>query len=86
MNVHPDCTSFYLPQLISNSLRYEVMLTSSSAAIAAMAVLRSGGTSVDAIEIAVKVLEDREITNAGDRKSTRLNSSHVSQSRMPSSA
>jgi len=41
------------------------MLTSSSAAIAAMAVLRSGGTSVDAIEIAVKVLEDREITNAG---------------------
>jgi len=41
------------------------MLTSSSAAIAAMAVLHSGGTSVDAIEIAVKVLEDREITNAG---------------------
>jgi taspase, threonine aspartase, 1 len=41
------------------------MLTSSSAAIAAMTVLRSGGTSVDAIEMAVKVLEDREITNAG---------------------
>lgn len=35
------------------------------AAIAAMAILRSGGTSVDAIEMAVKVLEDREITNAG---------------------
>ncbi len=30
-----------------------------------MAVLRSGGTAVDAVEIAIKVLEDREITNAG---------------------
>ena len=30
-----------------------------------MAVLRSGGTAVDAVEMAIKVLEDREITNAG---------------------
>lgn len=30
-----------------------------------MAVLRNGGTAVDAVEMAVKVLEDREITNAG---------------------
>lgn len=30
-----------------------------------MAVLQNGGTAVDAVEIAVKVLEDREITNAG---------------------
>jgi len=30
-----------------------------------MAVLRAGGTAVDAVEIAIKVLEDREITNAG---------------------
>ena len=30
-----------------------------------MVVLRTGGTALDAIEIAVKVLEDREITNAG---------------------
>ncbi|KAG9953354.1 N-terminal nucleophile aminohydrolase, partial [Aureobasidium melanogenum] len=35
------------------------------AAKAAMVVLRTGGTALDAIEIAVKVLEDREITNAG---------------------
>ncbi|KAH9826927.1 Asparaginase [Teratosphaeria destructans] len=35
------------------------------AAKAAMAVMRAGGSSVDAVEIAVKVLEDREITNAG---------------------
>ncbi|OCL04621.1 N-terminal nucleophile aminohydrolase [Glonium stellatum] len=35
------------------------------AARAAMAILRNGGTSVDAVEIAIKVLEDREITNAG---------------------
>lgn len=37
----------------------------SSAATAAMAVLRNGGSAVDAVEIAIKVLEDREITNAG---------------------
>jgi len=30
-----------------------------------MAVLKAGGCAVDAVEIAVKVLEDREITNAG---------------------
>jgi taspase, threonine aspartase, 1 len=36
-----------------------------SAAKAAIAVLRAGGTAVDAVEIAIKVLEDREITNAG---------------------
>ena len=28
-------------------------------------MLRNGGTAVDATEIAIKVLEDREITNAG---------------------
>lgn len=28
-------------------------------------MLRLGGTAVDAVEVAVKVLEDREITNAG---------------------
>ncbi|KAF1989287.1 N-terminal nucleophile aminohydrolase [Aulographum hederae CBS 113979] len=35
------------------------------AAEAGMAILRNGGTSVDAVEMAIKVLEDREITNAG---------------------
>lgn len=30
-----------------------------------MALLRAGGSAVDAVEMAVKVLEDREITNAG---------------------
>ncbi|KAF2018898.1 N-terminal nucleophile aminohydrolase [Aaosphaeria arxii CBS 175.79] len=35
------------------------------AATLAMLVLRNGGTAVDAVEMAVKVLEDREITNAG---------------------
>ena len=30
-----------------------------------MLFLRNGGTAVDAAELAVKVLEDREITNAG---------------------
>jgi taspase (threonine aspartase 1) len=31
----------------------------------AMKVLKTGGTSVDAVEAAIKVLEDKEITNAG---------------------
>lgn len=30
-----------------------------------MMLLKNGGSAVDAVEIAVKVLEDREITNAG---------------------
>jgi len=30
-----------------------------------MAILRTGGSAVDAIELAIKCLEDREITNAG---------------------
>ena len=49
-----------------------------------------GAVVVDSDEIARKVL-DRESVGFGevvavDRKSTRLNSSHVSESRMPSSA
>lgn len=30
-----------------------------------MAVLKTGGSAVDAVEIAIKLLEDREITNSG---------------------
>lgn len=30
-----------------------------------MALLRAGGSAVEAVEIAIKILEDREITNAG---------------------
>ena len=30
-----------------------------------MAILRAGGSAVDAVEVAIKVLEDREITNSG---------------------
>jgi taspase (threonine aspartase 1) len=37
----------------------------SDACVAAMAALKNGATAVEAVEIAVKVLEDREITNAG---------------------
>jgi taspase, threonine aspartase, 1 len=40
-------------------------LTPSSAAKAAMNLLRGGGSAVDAVEMAIKILEDREITNAG---------------------
>ena len=30
-----------------------------------MVILRAGGSAVDAVETAIRVLEDREITNAG---------------------
>lgn len=30
-----------------------------------MSFLRNGGSAVDAVEMAIRVLEDREITNAG---------------------
>ena len=36
-----------------------------SAAKIAMTVLRNGGSAVDAVELAIKLMEDREITNAG---------------------
>ena len=36
-----------------------------SAAKAAMRFLQNGGSAVDAVEMAIKVLEDKEITNAG---------------------
>jgi taspase (threonine aspartase 1) len=37
----------------------------SSAAQVAMLILKNGGSALDAAEMAVKILEDREITNAG---------------------
>ena len=30
-----------------------------------MQIMKNGGSAVDAVEVAVRVLEDREITNAG---------------------
>ena len=44
----------------------------------------SGGNQADSIAIAGIQWQEREIQT--DRKSTRLNSSHYQQSRMPSSA
>ena len=44
------------------------------------------GISVMELSQLVKALESELGVSAADRKSTRLNSSHVSESRMPSSA
>jgi len=41
------------------------LLTYCSAARMGMRILKAGGTAVDAVEAAIKVLEDKEITNAG---------------------
>ncbi|MCJ1356316.1 MAG: hypothetical protein MMC33_006311 [Icmadophila ericetorum] len=35
------------------------------ACIAAMTILKNGGSAVDAVEMSIRILEDREITNAG---------------------
>jgi taspase (threonine aspartase 1) len=42
-----------------------LLLMKHSAARLGMNVLKTGGSAVDAVEIALKCLEDREITNAG---------------------
>ena len=52
-------------------------------------ILNKNGEALDAVEQGVRVIEsDPTITSVGygDRKSTRLNSSHTDISRMPSSA
>ncbi|RDL37322.1 N-terminal nucleophile aminohydrolases (Ntn hydrolases) [Venustampulla echinocandica] len=49
----------------SNSNEHIHLSACNDAAKLAMQILKSGGTAVDAVEGAVKVLEDNEITNAG---------------------
>ena len=44
------------------------------------------GDLIPLATLGTKMPDGREILRRGDRKSTRLNSSHVSESRMPSSA
>jgi hypothetical protein len=51
--------------LSSLSLRPPTNLCITSAARMAMRILKTGGTAVAAVEAAIKVLEDKEITNAG---------------------
>lgn len=46
-------------------LQIFTLLTESSAARLAMNVMKTGGSAADAVEMAIKCLEDREITNAG---------------------
>ena len=52
-------------ELITDMARSHTSLTPDSAAIMAMRLLRTGSPAVDAVEMAIKVLEDRKITNAG---------------------
>lgn len=50
------CILIWLPNLTVELIR---------ATTAAMAFLKAGGTAVDAVEVALTVLEDNPITNAG---------------------
>ena len=45
--------------------RQNLVLTTCSAARSAMAFLNNGSSAVDAVEVAIRILEDKEITNAG---------------------
>lgn len=47
----------------SNSRRFSTNIN--SACKLGMKMLKSGGSAVDAVEAAIRVLEDREITNSG---------------------
>ena len=50
-------------------------------------IVSDNGTEINApVTISVQAPVNNVFSRAGDRKSTRLNSSHRSQSRMPSSA
>ena len=51
--------------LVRDQLLTILIIYTHSAAKAAMTLLRSGCSAVDAVEIAIKLLEDNEVTNAG---------------------
>ena len=57
----PTILSIQLHARLYNGLE----LTLTSASKAAMTFLKNGGSAIDAVEVAIKVLEDKEITNAG---------------------
>lgn len=59
------CTSEHATSNLRSHSIHRHQLTGSSAAAAAMTLLRTGGTAVDAVEMAIKIFEDCEITNAG---------------------
>lgn len=63
---HPGCDHLLI-MLLHAAFPWVSAMTnrSSSACIAAMAVLKNGGSAVDAVEISIRTLEDRDITNAG---------------------
>lgn len=52
-----ECVSYTFPP-------DELTNATSSAARAGMQIMRNGGSAADAVEIAIKIMEDREITNA----------------------
>jgi isoaspartyl peptidase/L-asparaginase-like protein (Ntn-hydrolase superfamily) len=66
----PQTNTFTLVLVTSKSMACEFDIHHNSehfgsAARMAMRILKAGGTAVDAVEAAIKVLEDKEITNAG---------------------
>ena len=62
----------------------EALLFTASEPLDAKTIATCAGIGEPDVEEALAVLGERHAQ--GDRKSTRLNSSHVSESRMPSSA
>ncbi|KZM21202.1 uncharacterized protein EKO05_0001408 [Ascochyta rabiei] len=55
-----------VPTLLSNLFeKQRVVRLPKNAAAIAMCIMKNGGSAIDAVEAAIKLLEDREITNAG---------------------
>ena len=75
--------SLFIALLIGLALSAGVALAETVYVQAKTAKLRAGKTSLDAVVADLKFGETLEVL---DRKSTRLNSSHIQKSRMPSSA
>ena len=83
--LHPDHDTFaqfrktFLPEL--KGLFVQVLLLARE-----VGVLKLGRLSIDGTKVHADASKSKAVSWGQDRKSTRLNSSHIQKSRMPSSA
>ena len=81
-----DWVRYIMFELEKTLLQYAVVRTSETLRNHLILVLQSAILRELTLDETVEILEKSGFTKMQDRKSTRLNSSHVSESRMPSSA
>lgn len=63
--IHLEACNEWVLRCVPNDVAKLARADMRSAAQLAMLILKNGGSALDAVEAAVKTLEDREITNAG---------------------